>query len=214
MINIHVITIFPEAFESYLKTSILGKAQKKKLLKIKLINLRDFAVGKHKAVDDSPYGGGPGMVLKFEPILKAVQSVKTFKAKPKVILFSARGKKLNNQTARRLSKNKNLILICGRYEGVDERVAKFIANEEISVGDYILSGGELPALVLIEVMSRHIAGVLGKKESLEEIKGSYPVFTRPEVVALKSGRKLSVPKSLLSGDHKKINDWRREHSKF
>lgn len=211
MLNIHVITIFPEAFESYLKASILGKAQKKKLLKINFINLRDFTGDKHKQVDDSPYGGGPGMVLKFEPIHKAVKSIK---AKSEIILFSARGKKLDSKTARRLSKNKNLILICGRYEGVDERVAQGIADETISIGNYILSGGELPALVLIEALSRHIPGVLGKKESLEEIKGSYPVFTRPEVVTAKGGRKLRVPKSLLSGDHEKIKEWRREHSKF
>lgn len=211
MLNIHVITIFPEAFESYLKTSILGKAQKKKLFKINFINLRDFAGGKHKQVDDSPYGGGPGMVLKFEPIYKAVKSIK---AKSEIILFSASGKKLDSKTVRRLSKNKNLILICGRYEGVDERVAQNIADETISIGNYILSGGELPALVLIEALSRHIPGVLGKKESLEEIKGSYPVFTRPEVVAAKGGRKLRVPKSLLSGDHEKIREWRRKHSKF
>lgn len=211
MLNIHVITIFPEAFGSYLKASILGRAQKKKLLKINFINLRDFAGGKHKRVDDAPYGGGPGMVLKFEPIYKAVKSIK---AKSKVILFSAGGKKLDNKTARRLSKNKNLILICGRYEGVDERVAQNIADETISIGNYILSGGELPAMVLIEALSRQIPGVLGKKESLEEIKGSYPVFTRPEVVAAKGGRKLKVPKSLLRGDHKKIIEWRHKNSKF
>ncbi len=211
MLNFYVITIFPQAFDSYLKTSILAKAQKKNLINIKLINLRDFAEDKRKTVDDKPYGGGPGMVLKVEPIYRAVQSIlKSIKnkRKTKIILFSLRGEKLNQKIARKLSSYQNLILICGRYEGVDERVAKYIADEEISIGDYVLSGGELPALVLIEAVSRYLPGVLGKYESLEEIKGSYPVYTRPE--KFKNWR---VPKVLLSGDHKKIAEWRLKFMK-
>ncbi len=213
MINFNVITIFPEAFKSYLTASILAKAQKKKLIKVNLVNLRNFAKDKHKSVDDAPYGGGPGMVLKFEPIYKAVKFISSkTKTSPRVVLFSTNGKKFDNKSARRLSKYRNLILICGRYEGVDERVAQSFVHEEISIGDYILSGGELPAMVLIEAISRHIPGVLGKKESLEEIKGSYPVFTRPEVFVAKTGRKLKVPKELLSGDHKKIAEWRQKEA--
>ncbi len=216
MLNIHVITIFPKIFNSYLNESILKRAIQKKLIRIDFINLRGFAADKHKTVDDSPYGGGPGMVLKFEPIEKAVRSLKLKNKKLKVrtILFGTRGKKLDQKIAKRLSKYDRLILICGRYEGVDERVAEYLADEEISIGDYVLAGGELPAMVLIEAVSRHIPGVLGKKESLEEIKGFYPVFTRPEIVVAEGGKKLKVPKDLLSGNHKKIKEWRDKHSKF
>ena len=173
MINFNVITIFPEAFSSYLKTSLLSKDQEKKLVKINFINLRDFTTDKHLSVDDTPYGGGPGMVLKAEPIYKAVKSVRKIRniRGRRTILFSTRGNKFDQKAARRLSKYRNLILICGRYEGVDERVAQKIADEEISIGDYVLSGGELAALVLIEAVSRHIPGVFGKYESLEELKG-------------------------------------------
>ncbi len=207
----NVITIFPEIFNSYLQESLLAKAQKKKLLKINFVNLRDFATDKHKSVDDSPYGGGPGMVLKIEPIALAIASIqnsKSKKLKTRVILFSTRGKKLDAKITKRLALYDQLILICGRYEGVDERVAKYIADEEISIGDYILSGGELPAMVLIEAVSRHIPKVLGKQESLEEIKGSYPVYTRPAEFNLKP-KIWKVPKILLSGNHKKIKEWRK-----
>ena len=253
----NVVTIFPEAIKPYLNASILGRAQEKKLIKINLLNLRDFATDKYKKVDDSPFGGGPGMVLKIEPIFRAIGSIlriSNFSAKggsppeadgprahtsggqfpiskqirkskfPKtrVILFSTRGKKLDQKNAKRLSKYDNLILICGRYEGVDERVAKYIADEEISIGDYVLSGGELPAMVLIEAVSRQIKGVLGKYESLEEIKGSYPVYTRPPKFfpekfrrarpsKIKKFKVWSVPKVLLSGNHKKIEKWRSLH---
>lgn len=208
MLRFDIITIFPKVFDSYLRESILGRAQKNKIIKINQVNLRDFTDDKHKTVDDKAYGGGPGMVIKIEPVYRAVQFLKSKtknqKSKVRIILFSARGKKLDQKTVRRLSGYKHLILICGRYEGVDERVAKYIADEEISIGDYILSGGELPALVLIEAVSRHLPGVLGKQESLEEIKGSYPVYTRPEVF-----KKWRVPGVLLSGNHRKIEAWRR-----
>lgn len=209
----NVITIFPDSLKSYLSSSLLGKAQKKKLIKINFINLRKFATGKHKSVDSKPYGGGPGMVLKIEPIYRAVQflksKVKRKKSKIRVILFSTRGKKFEQKDAVRLSRYKEFIFICGRYEGVDERVAKYIADEEISIGDYVLEGGELPALVLIDSISRHIPGVLGKIESLEEIKGSYIGYARPEVFITKEGKKLKAPQVLLSGNHKKIEEWRR-----
>ncbi len=233
MITFDIITIFPEVFDSYLKISLLGKAQKKRLIKINLVNLRRFATDRHKMVDDAPFGGGPGMVFKIKPIIRAVGSILKISnfefliskqiqrskfPKTRIILFSPRGKKFDQKTAKRLSKYDQLILISGRYEGVDERVAKHIAQEEISIGDYVLSGGELPSLVLIEAVSRHIPGVLGKKESLEDIKGSYPVYTRPAefIIKDKSRRSkklaLKVPKVLLSGNHKKIDEWRKKHS--
>lgn len=212
--NFHIITIFPESMESYLGVSILKRAIDNKLIKINFINPRDFSSDKRGTVDDSPYGGGPGMVMKVEPIYKALSKIKSkinlSGKETRTILFSTRGKKFLQKDAIRLNKYKNIILICGRYEGVDERIGK-IADEELSIGDYILSGGELPALVVIEAISRQIDGVLGKTESLEEIKGSYPVFTRPEIFITKEGKKMKVPKVLLSGDHKKIEEWRKSN---
>ena len=202
-----IITIFPNIFKSYFSESIIKRAQKKGLIKIKIHNLRDYTSDKHKTVDDKPYGGGPGMIFKLEPIYKAVSNLKKSKVKSqklKVILFSPKGKKFNQKMAKRFSKLDRLIMICGRYEGADERVAKYIVDEEISVGDYVLTGGEIPAMIVVDAVSRFIPGVLGKHESLEEIKGSYPVYTRPE----KFG-KWGVPKVLLSGNHKKIDEWRK-----
>lgn len=223
-----IITIFPKIFDSYLKESLIKRASEKKIIDIHAHDLRKFSTDRHKKVDDKAFGGGPGMVLKIEPIYKAVGSIlKIFNSQflifkhknSRVILFSTRGKKLDAKTAKRLSKYKQLILICGRYEGVDERVAQYVADEEISIGDYVLSGGELPALVLIETVSRYLPGFLGKYESLEEIKGSYPVYTRPEIfvesrekrVGRKGGRKWRVPGVLLSGNHKKIEEWRKKN---
>ena len=208
-----IITIFPQILDSYFGESLLKKAQDKGLISIKTHNLRDFTDDKHRKVDDSPYGGGPGMVLKFEPIMKAVQKLKvqSLKSKVRTILFSLRGKKFDQKEAHRLAKYDQLIFICGRYEGVDERVAQYVADEEISLGDFVLSGGELPATIVIEAVSRLIPGVLGKIESLEEKKGSYPVYTKPEIVKL-SGKNRKVPPVLLSGDHKKIDEWRERNS--
>ncbi len=222
MLTFHIITLFPEAIEDYLHASILGRAEKKKIVKFDLVNLRHFGLGKHRKVDDRPFGGGAGMVLGVEPIKKAINSIlnpkskilnpkqirisKSKKSKTRIILFSTRGKKFVQKDAKRLSKYQNLILICGRYEGVDERVVKYLADEEISLGDFVLAGGELPALMVTEAVSRYLPGVLGKYESLEDIKGSYPVYTRPE----KFG-KWKVPSVLLEGNHKKIEEWRKEH---
>lgn len=206
-----VISVFPGMFDSYLNESILKRAQERKLIKIETIDLRSFTKDKHRKVDDKPYGGGVGMVMKVDPIYRAVQSAKQ-KSGTRIILFSTRGKKLDQKIAKRLSRYKHIILICGRYEGVDERVADYVADEEISVGDYILSGGELPAMILIDSVSRQIKGVLGKQESLEEIKGSYPVYTRPPVFS-GGGQKMKVPDVLLSGDHKKIEEWRKKFGK-
>jgi len=222
MIKFDIITIFPEIFNSYLSESLIARALEKKLIKVNIHNLRDWTSDKHRTVDDRPFGGGLGMVLKVEPIYKAVQSLKS-KArnqKIKVILFSPRGKKFTQKMAYQFSKSDQLILICGRYEGVDERVAKYIADIELSIGDYVLMGGELPAMVVIEAVARLIPGVLGKeqllKERLTKEKGfiEYPQYTRPEVFEPKQGIRWRVPKVLLSGNHKKIEEWRRKHRKI
>lgn len=214
-----IVTIFPHILDSYFNESILRRAEVKRLIKIAAHNLRDFTSERHNKVDDSPYGGGPGMVLQIQPIYKAVEFAKK-SLKPRssdirrrTILFSTRGKTFDAAAARRLAKYDQLIFICGRYEGVDERAAQYIADEEISLGDFVLSGGELPAAVVIEAVARQVPGVLGKYESLEEVKGSYPVYTRPEVFTPKRGaRAWKVPKVLLGGDHKKIEEWRRRQS--
>lgn len=213
----HILTIFPDMFDSYIHESLFRRAEKKKIVSVRAYDLRDFTKDKHRKVDDRPFGGGPGMVLQIQPVFDAVKfiksKVKSKKLKVRTILFSTRGKKLDAETAKRLSKYDYLILICGRYEGVDERVAKYVADEEISIGDYILSGGELPALVLMESVSRFIPRFLGKEESLEEINGSFPTYTRPEVFILRKGKRWPVPKILLSGNHKKIAEWRKAQSK-
>jgi tRNA (guanine37-N1)-methyltransferase len=215
MMRFDIITIFPKIFDSYLKESLIAKAQKNKIIDIKIWNLRDFCKDKRKTVDDKPFGGGPGMVLKVEPIYRAVNFIKSRNKnkKQRVVLFSPRGKELNLKVLKRLLKYDELILICGRYEGVDERVAKYVADEEISIGNYILSGGELPALVLIEALSRLIPGFLGKYESLEYSRGSWPAYTRPAVFSPKKNVKWKVPDILLSGNHKKIEEWRKKYLK-
>jgi tRNA (guanine37-N1)-methyltransferase len=225
-----IITIFPEIFDSFLKESIIKRAIKKRLIEVKAHNLRKWAKDRHHTVDDRPYGGGIGMVMKVEPIYKAVSTIKSGRKKVKVILFSPRGKKFNQKKAYQFSKLEHLILICGRYEGVDERVAKHIADETISIGDYVLMGGELPAMVFIETVARLIPGVLGKpqllKERISKEKGftEYAQYTRPEVFSPRRGRRdfggqaraknnWRVPKVLLSGSHKKIAEWRKSHAK-
>lgn len=217
----HIITIFPKTLEEYFNSSILGRAQKKGLIKINLINPRDFATDKHKKTDERPFGGGPGMVMKIEPIIKAVDSVLSRKGnlriggeKIKIILFSPAGKKFNQKMARDwMKKYDNIIMISGRYEGVDARVKKILKAEEVSIGDYVLTGGELPSAVVVDAVSRHIPGVLGKEESLEENRGlGFQLYTKPEVFEF-GGKKYSTPKILLSGDHQKIKKWKEENSK-
>lgn len=221
-----LLTIFPNIFDSYINTSILKRAQAKKKINIKIHNIRDFANDKHHTTDEAPYGGGPGLVMKIEPIYKCLKSIKHpasakasagKKKKTKVVLLSARGKTWNQQLATKYAKLDQVILICGHYEGVDDRIKNFI-DEEISIGNYVLTGGELPAMVLIDSISRHIKGVLGKQESLLEESHSkegyleYPQYTRPEI--FKAGRKkYQVPKVLLSGNHQLINQWRKDHEK-
>jgi len=211
----HLITIFPESIKSYFKTSILARAQKEKLIKIKFYNPRDYTKDKHRIVDDKPFGGGPGMVMKAEPIIKAIQDTRYKIQDTKIILLSPAGKQFNQKMARDWAKKyKNIILISGHYEGMDERVKKILRAQEISVGPYVLTGGELAAGIIIDAVSRHIPGVLGKKESLEENRGiGIPVYTRPEVFEYR-GKKYKVPKVLLSGHHKKIEEWRKKHRKI
>jgi len=210
-----IITIFPDIFDSYFSESIIKRARKNGLIEIAIHNLRDYTLDKHKTVDDTPFGGGAGMVMKIEPLYKAVKSIKK-KKKSRVILFSAKGKKYSQKDARRLAKYEQLTLICGRYEGVDERVVKYVADEEISIGDYVLTGGEVPAMSLVDSIARLLPGVLGNPESLVEESFSkeggaasleYPQYTKPaEFLGWK------VPKILLSGDHKKIKNWRLKHA--
>jgi tRNA (guanine37-N1)-methyltransferase len=219
-----IITIFPNIFNSFLRESLIARAQKKKLIKIQIHNLRKWAKDRHKTVDDRPFGGGLGMVMKVEPIFKAIKAIRQRTANKKrgtkIILFTPRGKKFDQKMAYKFSKLDRLIMICGRYEGVDERVAKYIANETISIGDYVLMGGELPAMVVVETVARLIPGVLGKPQLLKERvtreKGfiEYPQYTRPEIFSPKKGKKWQVPKVLLSGHHKNIEEWHKKYGKI
>lgn len=217
-IQFDIITIFPQIFDSYFNTSIVNRGQKLKKTQIKIHDLRQFAADKYKSVDDTPYGGGAGMVLKVEPILKCLKKIKRAK-KSRVILFSAKGKTLKQSNFKRWLKNYDqLIMICGRYEGVDERVSKYLVDEEISIGNYVLTGGELPAAIVVDGITRLIPGVLGNIESFEDesysddLTREYPQYTKPESIVIK-GKKRIVPKVLLSGHHKNIAEWREENKK-
>jgi len=214
---IDILTLFPEMFVPITTSSILKRALVRDLLEVNLTNIRDFAYSKHRVVDDYPYGGGAGMVMKPEPIVLAVESVLA-RAKDKgvtkshVILMSPGGAVYKQHTAERLARLEHLVFICGHYEGVDERVTKLVVDEEISIGDYVLTGGELPAMVVVDSLARLIPGVLGSNESSldESFQGNlleYPQYTRP-----REFRGLSVPDVLLAGNHKEIAAWRRGQS--
>ena len=203
-----ILTLFPEMFES-VKHSIIGKAIEKELIDINIVNIRDFSKDKHKKVDDTPYGGGAGMVLKPDVVYDAYSSIKSNNAK--VIYLSPKGKTLNQEKVKELSKQSHIILLCGHYEGIDQRVLDEIVDEEISIGDYVLTGGEIPAMVLIDSVSRYVEGVI-TKESVEEESFSnglleYPQYTRPEIFLNKK-----VPAVLLSGHHENIKKWREEEA--
>lgn len=217
----HIITLFPESLTSYLNESILARAQKEKKISIKFYNPRDFVkptkIQKNKEkpylrVDDKPYGGGPGMIIEALPILKTLEAIskKVKSKKVKTIHLSPGGKKFTTEYAKAaVEKYDHIIIICGRYEGIDARVKKIFKGDEISVGDYVLTGGELPALIIIDSISRQIEGVLGDFISLEESRAaSKEVYTRPEILKYK-GKKYKVPKVLLSGNHKLIEEWRK-----
>lgn len=210
-----VITIFPSIIESYMKEGVIGKAVQKGVISVQAHNLRDWTRDRHKTVDARPFGGGPGMVMKIEPIYEAVSDLRPTtndqRPKTRILLTSARGKKFTQKKAQELSKLDQIIIICGRYEGVDERVAKYIADESFSLGNFVLSGGELAALTLIDATARLVPGVLGNQESPEN--PLFPQYTRPEVFTTKEGKKLKVPKLLVTGHHKNIEEWKRKTSK-
>ena len=203
-----VLTLFPEMFQAT-KQSILGRAEEKNLIQINLINIRDFSKDKHKKVDDTPYGGGAGMVMRADVVYDAYKSVQNENAK--VIYLTPQGKKLDQKKVEELSKEKHLILLCGHYEGIDQRVIDKIVDEEISIGDYVLTGGELPAMVLIDSVSRYVEGVLSESSTNEESFSQglleYPQYTRPETF-----EGVKVPEILLSGHHENIKKWREEKS--
>ncbi|HEY9585810.1 MAG TPA: tRNA (guanosine(37)-N1)-methyltransferase TrmD [Candidatus Paceibacterota bacterium] len=205
----HVITLFPGIVEPYVNDSILGRALEKKLIRVKYYNPRDFTKNKWARVDRRPYGGGPGMVLEAEPFLKAVAKAKHGAKRTKVVFFATDGKQFTNTMAQHWAKKyDDIIFLSGRYEGVDARAAKILKAEKVSVGPYVLTGGELPAMIVIDAVARQIPGVLGTLESVEEKRVASPdVYTRPEVLKWK-GRNYKVPKVLLGGNHKKIEDWK------
>ncbi len=235
--NFHIITLFPEMFDSYLSESILARAIKEKRIKVNFVNPRKFVSGKYRKVwpdgnisaqvDERPYAGGPGMVMMAEPVIKAVESVVKKLEKPlpkslslkmrgtykqpsiKIINFVPSGKKFDTSYAKNsVKKYTDIIMICGRYEGIDARVDKILKTDKISIGDYVLTGGEIPAMILVDSISRQVPGVLGNFDSREEERvSSSEFYTRPEILEYKN-KKYRVPKVLLSGDHKKIEDWK------
>jgi tRNA (guanine37-N1)-methyltransferase len=209
-ITFHIITLFPESFDSYTNVSILKRAQERGLLAIKFYNPRDFVADKtkYRAVDDKPYGGGPGMVMKAEPILKAVQKARGKKTGIPIYIFSPSGGEFSNIIAEKLTKVKDIILISGRYEGIDARVKKIVKAKELSIGNYTLTGGELPALVVLDAVARRIKGALGSDDSVEERRiAGKDVYTRPAEILYK-GKKHKVPKVLQSGNHAQIDSFR------
>ncbi len=206
----HIISLFPETMQAYLNDSILGRAQEDKVIAVKYYNPRDFTKDKNRRVDRRPYAGGPGMVLEAEPFLKAATKAKGKKTKRvKTVFFATDGKQFTNKMARDWAKKyDDIIFLAGRYEGIDARAPKILKAEKISVGPFVLTGGELPAMLVIDAVSRQIPGVLGSFESVEEERTASPdVYTRPEVLEWKK-KKYRVPKVLLSGDHKKIEAWK------
>lgn len=211
MVRFSVLTLFPEIFASPLKVSILGRAIEGGKICVDIINLRDFAKGRHKVVDDKPFGGGKGMLIKPEPVIDAINSIKSTSPGAWVILLSPYGLTFNQEVAKSLSKKNHLLLVCGHYEGIDERVRHFI-DEEISLGDFVLTGGEVAALAIIDAVSRLVPNVLGSYSSLEEESFSngileYPQYTRP-----REYKGYKVPEVLLSGHHKRIKEWRRKQA--
>jgi tRNA (guanine37-N1)-methyltransferase len=207
-----VFTLLPEVFFPYLDSSILERARQRKLIEVRVHNIRDWAASKHHVTDDEPYGGGGGMIMKVEPVFAAVESILGVDSGIPVILLTPQGRVFNQKIAQELVRQPRLALICGRYEGVDERIREHLVTDEISIGDYVLTGGELPALVLIDAISRLISGVLGDPDGAMDDSHSvglleYPHYTRPPEF-----RGWSVPEVLVSGDHAKIEKWRHEQS--
>ncbi len=221
MINFHVVSIFPKMVEDYCSESILKKAQTAGLINFKFYNIRDYTLDKHGKVDDRPFGGGPGMVMNAQPILACIDKIKESiidKKKVKTIIFVPSGKIWTNTEAKKISKKyTDIILICGRYEGIDYRVQKILKAESISVGDFVLTGGEIPAMILIDSISRQVKGVLGDFNSLEEVRteaggSSEEFYTRPEVLEFKN-KKYKVPPVFLSGNPKLISEYKKSRKK-
>jgi tRNA (guanine37-N1)-methyltransferase len=210
MIHFHIITLFPESIEPYLKSSILGRAIAGKKIKISYYDPKKFTRDKYGRVDRRPYGGGPGMVLEPDGMLRAAEKAVGKKGGAEKIFFATDGKLFSEQDAKRLAKKKDILFICGHYEGVDARVQKILKAKKVSVGPYVLTGGELPAATLIDAISRFVPDVLGKAESLEASRISSPeVYTRPDVLVWK-GKKYKVPEVLKSGHHAKIEEWKKK----
>ncbi len=214
-----ILTIFPNSF-SYFNESIINKAKENNIIEIDITDIRKFSKDKHKTVDDKPYGGGPGMLMKFQPIYDALEYVKkknkNFK-KTKVILFSPTGKLFNQKLAKKYSKLDNIVMICGHYEGVDKRIEKFV-DEKISIGNFVLTNGNIPAMIVIDAVSRLLPGVLGNENSFKEDSFyqntlEYDQYTKPEIIEV-NGKKLKVPNVLLSGNHQKIKEWRNKKTKI
>jgi len=224
MTKFHIITLFPESFESYLNASIVKRAREDGKISVSFYNPRDYTEAKDgkeqtysdRRVDSRPYGGGPGMVIEAVPVIRAIEKAskeakkENGKRKVKIIFFTPSGEQFSNTVAEKFKKYSDIILVCGRYEGIDARVKKAFPMTEISVGPYVLTGGELPAMIVIDSITRRIPGVLGDDLSIEESRVASPdVYTRPEVIEYK-GKKLRVPKILLGGHHKKIEEWKKE----
>ncbi len=218
-----ILTIFPGMLSSYLDESMIKRAKARKLLDIRVHDLRAWAKDKHRKVDDRPFGGGAGMLMKVGPIYEALKELKALKSpkknRPYVILLSPRGTRFTQRVAERLVQHKQIVFICGRYEGIDQRVTDHLIDEEMSVGDYVLTGGELPAMTILDAVARLVPGVVGKEASIVEESHSadgfieHPHYTRPETFSPKKGVNWEVPPVLLSGDHKKIAEWRAKHAK-
>lgn len=219
--NFHFLTLFPDMIQSYVSAAMLKRAADKGLISCNTLNIRDYSLDKHHKVDERPYGGGPGMVMTAEPILRAYEALPiganiTKKPKVKVVMLSPGGTMFTNDIAKKMAKTyTDIVFVCGRYEGVDDRVRQILKADEYSIGEYVLTGGELPALVMADAIARQIKGVLGDTESLEENRTASPhVYTRPEVLVWeakgKKPKKHIVPKVLVEGDHKKIEAWRLE----
>ena len=210
--RVDILTLFPEMLVGPLEASLLGKALSEGRMEVALTNIRDFATDRHNTVDDSPYGGGAGMVMKCEPLFAAVESLRTRNSLERIILLSPRGARLTQAKVRELAQAPDLVLICARYEGVDERVSQALVTEEISIGDYVLSGGELPALVLVEAMSRMIPGVIGDWESVETDSFYQGILGPPQYTRPPAFRGLEVPGVLREGNHAAIRRWRRREA--
>lgn len=213
----HILTLFPEMIDNCLNTSIIGRALSRGDIELDIVNIRDFATNKHKKVDDYPYGGGAGMVMQAEPVYLSYKSIENkvmeiSGRKPKVLYMTPQGKVFNQKMAEKLSEEEDIVFLCGHYEGIDERVLEMIVDDNVSIGDYVLTGGELPAMVMVDTISRLVDGVLhnddsAKYESFTDNRLEYPQYTRPEEFM-----GIKVPEVLLSGDHKKVAKWREEES--